>query len=53
MTADEVATRIGVEELPRSEGGVGTSDSFPEFIVEEAGPPQPVDTEDEDQFVSP
>ena len=50
VAADEPATRIGVEELSRSEGAEGTGGNFPGFKVQEAGPPQAVDTEDEDRF---
>ena len=49
MAADEAATRIGVEELPRSEVAEGLGGSFPGFRIQEAGPPQAVDTEDEDR----
>ena len=48
VAADGAATRIGVEEPPRSEGAEGTGGSFSRFRVQEAGPPQAVDTEDED-----
>ena len=39
MAADEAATRIGVEELPRSEGAEGSGGNFPRFRVQEARPP--------------
>ncbi len=36
VAADEAATRIGVEEFPRSEGDKVTGGSFPGIIVQEA-----------------
>ncbi len=53
MAVDEAAARIKVEELPRSEGAEGTCGSFHGFKVQEAGPPQAVDTEEEDRFTQP
>ncbi len=50
MAADEAATHIGVEDLPRSEGAKGSGGIFLGSRVQEAGPPQAFDTEDEDRF---
>ena len=49
VAADEAATRIEVEELSRSEGGERTCGIFPRFKVQEAGPLETVDTEEEDR----
>jgi len=47
---DKAPTCILVEELPRSDGAEGTGGNFHGIRLQEAEPPQAVDTEDKDRF---